>query len=278
MTSGEGVQRRSELELFEALRSREDPADLAEFADRVRRCVHWVLNRMEGGRRLSGDIEDIVGDARLRLEQLRGRGFAGSAPEFKSYLYKVVVSSCVEATKRQRWTAALDAPVTLPDGDEKPLRDVMSEMVDQELTIDARLLGHEERAAVVRALDRLDDRCRTLLRSFHMEEVPIKEIARREGARTNTIEVALTRCRSRLYEAFLHSWIEGGDDERRERIAKASAGLSGTMSAVFRAWWTENRSIADIGKEHGRPPSEIRKLLGRAKLEVWRMLTEAVTA
>ncbi len=81
------MRRRSELELFEALRSREHPADLAELADRLRRCVHWVLNRMDGGHRLSGEIEDIVGDARLRLERLRERGFAGSAPEFKSYLY-----------------------------------------------------------------------------------------------------------------------------------------------------------------------------------------------
>lgn len=79
MTPGEGVRRRSELELFEALRSRDDAADLAEFADRLRRCVHWVLNRMDGGRRLSGEVEDIVGDARVRLEQLRDRGLPPSA-------------------------------------------------------------------------------------------------------------------------------------------------------------------------------------------------------
>ena len=277
MTPGEGVGRRSELELFEALRSREDPADLAEFADRLRRCVHWVLNRMDGGRRLSGEIEDIVGDARLRLEQLRERGFGGGAPEFKSYLYKVVVSACVEAAKRQRWTVALDAPVTLPDGDEKPLGDVVSEMVDQHLAIDADLEAHEERATVLRALDRLDGRCRSLLTSFHLQEVPIKELARREGTRTNTIEVALTRCRTRLYEAFLVAWVDGSDDERRERITKAGARLPGRLGDVFRGWWMENRSVVDISEEQGLPTAETRKLLGRAKVEVWRMLSEGVT-
>lgn len=38
-----------------------------------------VLNRMDGGRRLSGEVEDIVGDARVRLEQLRNRGLPPSA-------------------------------------------------------------------------------------------------------------------------------------------------------------------------------------------------------
>lgn len=278
MTPGEGVPRRSELELFEALRSREDAADLAEFADRLRRCVYWVLNRMEGGRRLSGEVDDIVGDARLRLEQLRDRGFAGSAPEFKTYLYKVVVSSCVEAAKRQRWTMALDAPVTLPDGDEKPLGDVVSEMVDAQLSVGAELELDEERRTVVRALDRLDGRCRDLLRSFHMDDLPIKEIARREGTRTNTIEVALTRCRTRLYEAFLHAWVEGPDEERRERINKAAGLLPGLLGEVFRAWWIDNRSVADISGEHALPPAETRKVLGRAKVELWRMLTDGVTA
>ena len=278
MTPGKGEARRSELELFEALRSRENPSDLVEFADRLRRCVHWVLNRMDGGRRLSGEVEDIVGDARLRLERLRDRGFAGSAPEFKSYLYQVVVSSCVEAAKRQRWTAALDAPVTLADGEEKPLGDVIGEMVDTHLAVDSELEDREERVVVVRALEQLDARCRNLLRSFHMEDVPIKELARREGARTNTIEVALTRCRSRLYEAFLLSWVNGGDDERRDRVTKAAGLLPGMLGEVFRGWWTENRSVADMSGEHGLAPAETRKLLGRAKMEVWRMVTEGVTA
>ena len=213
----------------------------------------------------------------MRLEQLRNRGFAGNAPEFKSYLYKVVVSSCVEAAKRQRWTAALDAPVTLSDGDEKPLGDVIAEMVDQQMAVDATMEGQEERAAVLRALDRLDDRCRNLLRGFHMEDVPIKELARREGTRANTIEVALTRCRSRLYESFLMDWVGGSDDERHERITKAAAGLGEVLGDVFRGWWMEHRSVADIGREHGLSSDETRKLLGRAKVEVWRMLTEGVT-
>ena len=61
--------RRSELELFRIVGSAANPADLAEFSDRLRRCVHWVLHRMAGGHAVAGEAEDIVSEALLRLEQ-----------------------------------------------------------------------------------------------------------------------------------------------------------------------------------------------------------------
>lgn len=277
MSPGDGcVGRQSELELFEALRSRADSADLADFADRLRRCVWWVLNRMNGGRDLYGDVEDIVGDVHVRLEQLRGRGFTGGAREFRSYLYKVVVSACVEARRCRRWTQALDAPLTLPDGEEKPLGEVVADMVDSQLTAAERIEETEERQTLGRAIERLDPRCRDLIEQFHLREVPIRELARRHGARANTIEVALTRCRGRLYAAFLHVWVSGSDHERRERIEKAAGRLGGRLGDVFRAWWTENRSVAQISKAEGIDPDETRRILGKAKTEVWRLVGEGV--
>src|SRR6266545_745894 len=128
------ARQRSELERFLAL-AREDPAALQELSDRLRRCVFWVLNnKMANGRRLFGDIDDIVSEARLRLERLRGRGFRGGAPEFKAYLYKVVATACIDAARDRRFTDSLDAPIALPDGDEKPLREVARDMVDGSLT------------------------------------------------------------------------------------------------------------------------------------------------
>ena len=175
--------RRSELELFRALASDGNAVDLAELTDRLRRCAHWVLNRMTGGSALWGEAEEIVDEARLRLEQLRERGFNGGAREFKTYLYKVVGSVCAEARNQRRGIASLDAPVTLPDGEERPLGEVVQSMVDPALSAEARLERAEEGHSARRALERLDARCRTLLHRFHVEEVPIKELARQEGDR-----------------------------------------------------------------------------------------------
>src|SRR5437879_5896437 len=68
---------RSELELFRALGAEDDPRNLAEFRNRLGRCVHWVLRRMAKGHTVAGEADDIVADALLRLEQLRERGFSG---------------------------------------------------------------------------------------------------------------------------------------------------------------------------------------------------------
>lgn len=258
--------------MFRVVGSAGNPADLAELSDRLRRCVHWVLRRMAGGGAATGEAEDIVSDALLRLEQLRGRGFSGGDREFRSYLYKVVVSACAEAMNHRRWTASLDAPVTLPDGEEKPLGEVVKGMVDPLLAADQALARAEEGQRVRQALEGLDARCRELLRRFHLEGVPIKELAR--GTRLNTIEVALTRCRQRLYIAFLRLYVEGADAGWRARVVEAATRLSGELAKVFRAWWFENRSVLAISRELGVEPAETRRLLSAAKVEVWRLLGE----
>ncbi len=268
------TSRRSELELFRALERDDNAADLEEFSSRLRRCVHWVLNRMPGGEALRGEAEDLVSEARVRLEQLRERGFTGGPNEFKTYLYKVVVSACVDGLSRQRWTVSLDAPVTLPGGEEKPLGEVVRGMIDPALAADTELERTEAGDRVRRALASLDERCRTLLRRFHLEQIPIKELAQREHTRPNTIEVALTRCRARLYAAFLSLYVEAAERDWKQRVTKAAGALSGELGRIFGAWWTDNRSVIDISKEIGAAPTETKRLLGKAKLEVWRLLSE----
>jgi RNA polymerase sigma factor (sigma-70 family) len=266
--------RRTELELFRAFEDDGAMAAFEEFSSRLRRCTQWVLNQMAGGRALWGEVEDIVGEVRFRLEQLRARGFEGGAPEFKSYLYKVVVSVCVDAAKRRRWTESLDAPVSLPDGEEKPLREIVDGMVSPALGADLELAQTEEARSLHEAFRRLDPRCQRLLRQFHIEEMPIKELARRDGTRVNTIEVALTRCRARLYAAFLSIYVDSADREWRRRITEAADRLAGQTKRMFRAWWVENRSVTDVSKELGVTAAEGRRLLAQAKVEVWRALQE----
>jgi RNA polymerase sigma factor (sigma-70 family) len=268
------IRRRSELELFQAIGAGDDAAAFAELDDRLRRCVLWVLNRMAGGRALWGDAEEIAGEARLRLEELRGRGFSGNAPQFKSYVYKVVVSVCIDAARRRRWTESLDAPVVMPDGDERPLADIVEPLLGPGLTADASVATTEEARHVHDALERLDPRCRTLLRDFHMHEIPIRDIAARERTRENTVEVALTRCRTRLYAVFLSTYVDDDTAEFRHRVSTAARRLSGVMGRMFAAWWEDNRAVTDVSKELGLAPAEGKALLARAKREVWSLLQE----
>ncbi len=265
-------RRRSELELFQALVAGDDAA-LNELKERLRRCVLWVLNERPSGRGLWGEVEDIVDEALLRLEQLRQRGFTGNAAQFKTYLYKVVVSAYADAASARRGERRLEEPVTLPDGTEQPLGDVVQGLIERALGIDATLEHGEEREHALSALGTLDERCRKLLMGFYLEGRPIGELAERENARTNTIEVALSRCRKPLYAAFLATYLKASDAELRQAVERATAELPGLLGRVFRAWWIENRSIADISKDVGLLPVETKEWLAKAKLETWRILT-----
>lgn len=269
---------RSELEIFRGLGQREDADDLVEFTSRLRRCIHWVLNRMGGGRRLLGEVDELISEARARLEALRHRGFGGGDLAFRSYLYKVVVSVCADASNRMRWTVSLDAPVTLPDGDEQPLGDVVRARIDPDRRADATLEDAESRGRLRDALGRVDERCRGLLSRFYFDEQPISVLARDLGLRENAVEVALTRCRGRLYAAFLGSYVdragEAGDGGAEARVAAAAADLSGLLGRVFTAWWSDHRSVLDISKELALSPAETRKLLAAAKRDVWARVAE----
>src|SRR2546422_1850828 len=229
---------------------------------------------MAGGHAVAGEAEDIVSEALLRLEQIRGRGFSGGEREFRSYLYKVVVSACVEALNHRRWTASLDAPVTMPDGEEKPLGEIVKGMVDPLLSAEAVVVQEEQGDRLRQAIERLDARCRELLSRFHLEGMPIRDLARAQGARVNTIEVTLTRCRQRLYTMFLSLYAAGGDVGWRQRVTQAATKLSGELAKVFTAWWNENRSVLAISRELGMTPAETKRLLSAAKLEVWRLVSE----
>lgn len=269
------VAPRSELELFRALATSGVAEDFEEFSSRLRRCTQWVLNRLAGGQNLWGEVDEIVGEARLRLEALRDRGFSGGAPEFKSYLYKVVVSVCWETARRRRWIESLDAPVVLPDGEESSLRDVVDGMVAPALAADLDAAHTEEAVRLRDAMERLDPRCRTLLHRFHVEELSIKELAERESIRPNAIEVALTRCRARLYATLLSVYFDAGDHGWRRRVTETARRLTGPAGRMFSAWWNENRSVTDVSKELGVAPAEGRRLLTQAKHEVWRALQES---
>jgi RNA polymerase sigma factor (sigma-70 family) len=267
--------RRTELELFEALVKDGGVGDLVELSARIARCAGWILSRRTpGGLALTGEVDEIVDTVLERLERLRARGFSGGAPEFRTYLYRTVASVCSDAAYRRRLVDSIDTLVSLPDGDKKPLADVLASMVDPHLAPLAALEGGEERGRVMHALESLGERCRLLLRRFHVDGVTIRDLARELGSQLNAVEVALTRCRTRLYVAFLAAYLKGGRQELREQVSAAVEQMSGLSARVFRAWWFDNRTVSSIGEELQIPPAEVRRALADAKRQVWRLLAE----
>src|SRR5437016_13585075 len=85
------VQRRSEVELFNALAEATDQRAIDEYRGRVLRCVLWLVARRPSGPLVVGDVGDIADEVITRLEEyLRPRGddeparrFVGSNAQFR---------------------------------------------------------------------------------------------------------------------------------------------------------------------------------------------------
>lgn len=274
-------RRRSEVELFNALADNDDEADLREYKQRIHRCVLWVLGRRSSGALVVGDVPDMVEEVISRLEQhLRpagpgpgGRRFAGTNEQFRRYLYRTVGSVYADAVTLRLRLRSLDAPVVTPDGAETTVGDALDDLVEWP-TADDDLGRPDVQGWVQGALGRLSEHCRRWLLAFHRDRVPIRDIARHEGVRPNNVEVGLTRCRAYFRLAFLDTFLASGDTQFRARVDEASRRLAGQLGAVFRAYWTEGRSVGEIAARLGLDRDKVKAQLVEAKERVWRMLPE----
>lgn len=262
---------RSELDLFHAITRDEDAKALEEFCNRLLRTVFWVLHR-KNWRHLFGEAPDIMAESLGRLFR-SASDFKGVPAEFRTYLYKTVVSACVDAANARRLTSALDEPVTLPDGEEMPLGEIGQVLVDPNPSPADEVEQAAINERVHRALERLDERCQRLIRQFHLEESPIAALARDEAARRNAIEVALSRCRKRFYAAVLFVFLDGSDADRKAQVTSAAQRLPDRLRAVFTPWWVDNRSTGQVAKTLGIARPEVQHLLDEAKRRVWHLIT-----
>ena len=80
------------------------------------------------------------------------------------------------------------------------------------------------------------------------------------------------RCRARLYATFLSLFAGASEGTAKARVTEVAGRLQGRSGEIFRAWWVQNRSVAQISKELGIDAAEAKHLLGRAKHDVWQAL------
>lgn len=144
------------------------------------------------------EIEDVTQEVMAEIVK------ALKTFEFKSnlgtFVYRIAVNTCggnlrkKTAIKRRLYSAqvALDPIESGAD------RQRMEICVNPGRNQEEALLEQEELFSLKKALFKLDEQCKNLIRQRYFSDSSFEEISRRTGIKTNTLVVQLKRCLARL--------------------------------------------------------------------------------
>jgi RNA polymerase sigma factor (sigma-70 family) len=149
-----------------------------------RLCWH-IINRMV---RHPDDTRELCQDTFLRVHRYLHQYRFESA--LKSWIGQVAYSVARRHLERRR------IPLAEPERDDDPLAAVAQ--VADGFDLEAASADAELGAALHAEIEQLPPLQRTVLTLYHLEEVPIAEIARITGLAAGTIKSHLFRCRARL--------------------------------------------------------------------------------
>lgn len=241
-----------------------------ELKARIERIV-----RARGSRISASDLDEVTGRVLSKLEGLRQRGFSGNNQAFRTYLYKVVASQAVEVWKEQAHLISIDATVDLPDGETKPLRDRLAEMIESNWDVLKGLESREEAHLFRTAWVCLDERCRELLWLREVERRPEREIAKVLKITVSNVWASLHRCKEKLYRLVLAAIYQTQDQDWQAKVTDLARKLVEPLATIFTLWWDENCTIREIARRLRREELEVKELLARAKAAVWEFAQEA---
>ena len=152
--------------------------------DYQRLCWH-IINRMV---RHPDDTRDLCQDTFLRVHRYLHQ-YRAESP-LKSWIGQVAYSVARRHLERKR------IPLAEPAQDDDPLAAVAQ--VADGFDLEAASSDAELGALLHREIEALPPLQRTVLTLYHLEEVPIAEIARITGLTAANIKTHLFRCRARL--------------------------------------------------------------------------------
>lgn len=152
--------------------------------DYQRLCWH-IINRMV---RHPDDTRELCQDTFLRVHRYLHQYRFESA--LKSWIGQVAYSVARRHLERKR------IPLAEPVGDDDPIAQV--ELVPDGFDLEAASADEELGALLHSEIEALPPLQRTLLTLYHLDEVPIPEIARITGLSAGTIKSHLFRCRAVL--------------------------------------------------------------------------------
>jgi RNA polymerase sigma-70 factor (ECF subfamily) len=152
--------------------------------DYQRLCWH-IINRMV---RHPDDTRELCQDTFLRVHRYLHQYRFESA--LKSWIGQVAYSVARRHLERKR------IPLAEPVGDDDPIAQV--ELVSDGFDLEAASADNELGALLRAEIEALPPLQRTLLTLYHLDEVPIPEIANITGLAAGTIKSHLFRCRAVL--------------------------------------------------------------------------------
>jgi RNA polymerase sigma factor (sigma-70 family) len=153
--------------------------------DHQRLCWH-IINRMV---RHPDDTRELCQDTFLRVHRYLHQYRFESA--LKTWIGQVAYSVARRHLERKR------IPIAEPSGDDGPS---LVERVADDFDLEAASADAEAGAVLHAEIETLPPLQRTVLTLYHLDEVPIAEIAKMTGLSAGTIKSHLFRCRARLRE------------------------------------------------------------------------------
>jgi RNA polymerase sigma factor (sigma-70 family) len=165
----------------------------AELVQRYQDPVYGLTLRFV---RSARDAEDLAQEAFLRA--YRGLdGFKGDA-RFSTWLYRIAWNLCADWLRRNRRPGR--AALAIDDA---------AGVADTRLGLEEGLLAAEERREVRRALDRLDEKYRSVLLLLYYQKLNYDQIAAVLDVPVKTVETRLYRARKLLKEILRRAGVGG---------------------------------------------------------------------
>jgi RNA polymerase sigma factor (sigma-70 family) len=173
--------------LVEAVLARKPGAFERLVRDHQKLCWH-IINRMV---RNAEDTYDLCQETFLRVHlRLHQYRFESA---LKTWIGQVAYSIALRHLERKRIPCVDNAPVDAPIDSRDPL-----EQVSDEFDLEAASADTELHAVLHAEIDALRPLPRTILTLYHLDELPIADIARITGLAEGSIKSHLFRSRARL--------------------------------------------------------------------------------
>ena len=133
------------------------------------------------------DAKEVIQETLLKVWQKVQDGKYESRGKLKSYVVSVGVNTWLETLrnrKRKKTDRLADKEWQLAD--------------DGDIDLHQKVEKYKSLDAIYVALNQLGEPCKSLIQSFHFEEIPLKEIAQQEQIEYNSLRKRIFDCRKKL--------------------------------------------------------------------------------